>query len=227
MLTSSTNVLLHHALWGPWAASQAYEASDVVAKTTILGHRRVLRWLSDNIPLYLRHAPIHTAILDMVNRERRRRRWRWSTTTTKLASIQGAMALLPMYATMDGTNGRPVLLRQEPAWAMALRASARRAREEQGRQPKAILGSQVRTVILNPGHAEQLRPPVLADGGAVRGYAATSTGRRQHDNTQRDDTPHSALETRQDSRAQGPVFREHDHPRSMCHCASAYCSLSR
>jgi integrase len=135
-------------------------AKGGLAATTITGHRRVLRWLSEQITLDLRQAPLPSAILEVINRTRRRKKWKWSTTTTKLATIQGAMAALPAYARMDGTSG-PVLLKHSPVWSLALKAAARKAREQLGMQPKAATDAHIRQVMQDPHLTQQMKGCIL------------------------------------------------------------------
>ena len=127
--------------------------------TTIRGHRKALHWLTE-VPLDLRHAPLPVAILGMVNRQRQQRHWKWSTTTTKMATIQGALALLPVYATIQG-HTQPILLRHAPAWTLALKAAARKAREQQGRQPKAATDNHVKRVLRNTNIDKKTRAIIL------------------------------------------------------------------
>jgi integrase len=119
-----------------------------VAPTTIKGHRKVLTWMKEEVRLDLREAPLAMAIIELVNRWRSQRGWRWSTTTTKMATIQGAMANLGAYGSMAGGQSR-ILLGSSPAWKMAMKACARKAREERGCQPKAVSASQIRSVCTN------------------------------------------------------------------------------
>ena len=144
----------------PSAASPApmrgYELSDLLldpsccppmargglAPATMAGHRRELRRLAD-LPLDLLPAPADRALIEFLARQRRARGWKWSTTTTKFAQLQGALALLPLYAKV----AEPVLLRLSPAWRMAMKACQRRANEERGHQAKAATSTAIKTVL--------------------------------------------------------------------------------
>ena len=119
-----------------------------LAPTTVKGHRKVLTWLRDELTLDLRHASLPMAVLSLVNRWRRERKWRWSTTTTKMATIQGALANLSVYGSMTGVPGR-ILLSTSPAWKLAMKAAARKAREEKGCQAKAVVGAQILQICTN------------------------------------------------------------------------------
>jgi len=130
-----------------------------LAPTTIHGHRKILRWLME-VPVHLRNAPLATAILGMVNLARQNRKWMWSTTTTKMATIQGALANLPLYGSIKGSS-LPILLRHEPAWRLALKGAARKAREQAGRQPKPVSEQQIRTILSNGTIHTEIRAAIL------------------------------------------------------------------
>jgi integrase len=104
---------------------------------------------ADELPLYLMDAPLPICLLELFNRKRRHRAWRWSTTTTNMAQLQGALAQLPLYGTI---NGKPmvILLRNDIAWTQAMKAARRRANEQQGKQPKAATNQDIAAVLANP-----------------------------------------------------------------------------
>jgi integrase len=118
------------------------------ATSTIRGHRAVLRWVSESIPMDLRDAPLAMALVELVNRQRLRKKWRWSTTATKMAQLQGALSSLPLYARLNGTL-RKVTLAHCPVWVASLRAATRKAREQLGNQPKAVTSPIIRAIAQN------------------------------------------------------------------------------
>ena len=135
-------------------------AAGGLAPTTIKGHRKALRLLAEEITVDLQHAPLPNALLELINRRRRKRGWKWTTTVTCMSTIQGALALLPIYATMGSVND-PILLKHCPVWTMAMRAAARKAREQIGKQPKAATAAQVTRVLQNSLLSDEMRACVL------------------------------------------------------------------
>jgi len=126
-------------------------ATGGLAPTTIKGHRKALSTLAADLPLDQRNAPLANALLEFINRTRRRKKWRWTSTVTKMSTLQGALALLPVYATItlddNTTSSDPIMLKHCPVWTMAMRAAARKAREQLGVQPKAATGAHIRQVL--------------------------------------------------------------------------------
>ena len=127
-----------------------------LAPTTMAGHRRELRRLAD-LPLDLLPAPADRALIEFLARQRRARGWKWSTTTTKFAQLQGALALLPLYAKV----AEPLLLRLSAPWRMAMKACQRRANEESGRQAKAATSTAIKAVLENNSIPWQRRAAIL------------------------------------------------------------------
>ena len=70
----------------------------------------------------------------MFSRLRAEKKWTWATSLKNLASTQGALALLPMYLCVP----HGILLKQDVVWQQTMQATARRAREEIPRTPKAM-----------------------------------------------------------------------------------------
>jgi integrase len=90
-------------------------------------------------------APLAVALVEMFSRARQERKWQWSTTTTRMASMQGALRCLPLYAVEAA-----VILAGLPVWDQAMRAARRSQVEEIGSHPPpaeedevvALLGKQ-------------------------------------------------------------------------------------
>lgn len=163
-------------------------ASEGLGKTTMVGHRRILRMLADNMDIDLREVQLDRAIIETINRQRRRRKWMWSTTTTKLASIQGALANLPVYGTIAGSN-QPIFLKFSVPYKMALKTAAKRAREQQGKQPKAAQPEHISHVLGNATIPSSTRCAVLiawlsaarvGDTLQLRKHDVTLTGNQMH-----------------------------------------------
>lgn len=82
----------------------------------------------------LQKQHVTVAITEMMHAMRQARKWTWATTLKNMASIQGALALLPMYRSVE----HGILLKHDVRWAEAMRAVTRFAREEDPRTPKAM-----------------------------------------------------------------------------------------
>lgn len=113
-----------------------------VAKSTAQAHRRALRQLAD-MPQNLRDLPLGKALVEYYSRLRGERKWQWSTTVTRMATVHGALRLLPLYTTAPHS----ILLKQDPTWVMAMRAAGQKARQQQPNQPKAATSEQVRRAV--------------------------------------------------------------------------------
>lgn len=113
-----------------------------VAKSTAQAHRRALRQLS-LMPENLRELPLGTALVEWHTRLREERRWQWTTTVTRMATVHGALRLLPIYTASPYT----ILLKQDPTWVMAMRAAGQKARQQTPNQPKAATSAQVRRAV--------------------------------------------------------------------------------
>ena len=104
-------------------------------------HARLLRKYKDL--LTESNGPLPTAIIVALMRERSARKWQWSTTLKYLASLQGAFALLPLYAH----TAIVVQLKTSPEWRQALRAATKQAREEIGYEPKSLTCAMMESAV--------------------------------------------------------------------------------
>jgi integrase len=85
-----------------------------------------------------------TALIEAINKLRVTREWRWSTTLKRAASLQGALAILPLY--MKGSI--PILLKHSPVWKAELLHFSKKAKEESPKQAKPATADQVNEVIV-------------------------------------------------------------------------------
>ena len=108
-------------------------AQDALVASTRQTHMRMLR-LARSIPSDLLQAPVATALSEMLSRLRSEKKWSWATSLKNLASTQGALQLLPMYLRVP----HGISLKQDTIWQQTMQATARRAREEIPRKPKAM-----------------------------------------------------------------------------------------
>jgi integrase len=112
-----------------------------LVRSTRLEHLRTLRFLAA-LPPQLAPLPLPTAIITMIDRVKAERRWRSSTLLKRLATAQGALALLPAYRTAP-----PVQLAQCPLWRQAMRAAGIAARQELPKQPRPCSLQEVKTAL--------------------------------------------------------------------------------
>lgn len=110
-----------------------------VAKSTAQAHKRCLRQLA-KMPEVLRDLPLGKALVEWHSRLRAERKWQWTTTVTRMATLHGALRLLPLYTAAPYS----ILLKQDPTWVMAMRAAGQKARQQTPNQPKAATSEQVR-----------------------------------------------------------------------------------
>ena len=96
------------------------------------------------MPQELHKEPIALAITTYVFQQRAIKKWKWATTLKMLASIQGALYLLPMYRAVP----HGLLLRENILWRQTLQATARRVREERPRTPDAMTAEQFQAAML-------------------------------------------------------------------------------
>ncbi|PHR97545.1 MAG: hypothetical protein COA68_12375 [Oceanobacter sp.] len=102
-------------------------------RTTLLGHLRALRAITENtVPRCLLNAPMIPALLEIISIKRKRNTWRWSTTIRAMAELAGALRNLPI------NKGLPaVILTNDPQWTAAIKGVAGKAKSERPRVPRA------------------------------------------------------------------------------------------
>lgn len=127
--------------------SKPHPMSDLgMAATTRGEHMRLLGWLQHQPGFDA--WPTHQAIMEVLSRRRREKRLKWTTTIKHLASMAGALQLLPLYRA--GTT--PIALHLIPEWKVALRGVAAKAKEEGSRVPTAATFEQVRRAVAATSH---------------------------------------------------------------------------
>jgi len=112
-----------------------------MAATTRGEHMRLLGWLQHQPGFDA--WPTHQAIMEIFSRRRREKRLKWSTAIKHLASVAGALQLLPLYRT----GATPIALHLVPEWKMALRGVAAKSKEEGARTPMAASYEHVRRAV--------------------------------------------------------------------------------
>ncbi len=118
-------------------------AAAGLASRTAQEHRRLLanivKWMPDEV----KELPLPTALVETLMRRRRSQKWRWSSTLKTLASLQGALKLLPMYHA----DSPSLLLGQCPVWRQMMRAVGHMCRAELPHQPLAAVWQQVEQAL--------------------------------------------------------------------------------
>ena len=116
-------------------------------RSTLLGHARMLRTITDNgLPHSLLNAPVIPALLEVIALRRKRCSWRWATTLRGMAELAGALRNLPV------SKGIPaVVLANDAQWAAAIKGVAGKAKSERPRVPRAATIDEVtRALTLEP-----------------------------------------------------------------------------
>jgi integrase len=108
-------------------------AANALAVTTRQTHRRMLAALTA-MPADLQRYRLATALSEMMSRTREQRKWTWATTLRNLCTLQGALALLPMYRAVEAG----IALKQDPVWSQTIQSIQRKAQEEVPRVPVSM-----------------------------------------------------------------------------------------
>jgi integrase len=107
-----------------------------LVKSTHNEHLRAIKTLCADL-LSLDNVTLETIsadrlIIEILYQKFNQRKWRWSTLIKYLASLQGALSLLPLYRMA------PPIICDSIFWRQGLKAAGRGARIQLPRQPKAI-----------------------------------------------------------------------------------------
>ena len=111
------------------------------AKSTSDEHLNVLKLFASNVRP---QDSLIDALIDAIEKLRVIREWRWSTTLKRAASLQGALAILPLYFK----GSIPILLKHSPDWVKQLSHYSKKAKEEAPKQAKPTTAEQVNEAIL-------------------------------------------------------------------------------
>jgi len=130
-----------HLLRGKWLEGLILDEAATphlsrlgLAPTTKATHRRTIRFLStlpSLFPGYIQ-ADLPLFLVLVFSQLKEKRNWKWSTMVTKMASVQGCLALLPLYSRFLP----PILLKNSPEWVQAMRGAGRNATQEIAKQSK-------------------------------------------------------------------------------------------
>ena len=116
-------------------------AQRAITAGTRAEHKRVLD-LVRQAPAGYDTWPVARALVECLARAAIQRKWVASTVAKKAASLQGALAILPMYL-----QAAPIKLTEFPEWKQAARTLGARAREQAPRAVKPCTRSTVEAAI--------------------------------------------------------------------------------
>jgi len=121
-----------------------------IAATTKTKHRQILNGIQE-IPEKYHADLLPQALAKWAKDQQRTRRWRKSTFLTRMASIQGALRLAPMYRNLIPS----IKLKDSLYWKLVMRAATTEAIAEIPRQPKAAQAEEITKLLktkspLNP-----------------------------------------------------------------------------
>jgi hypothetical protein len=128
-----------------WEKKSDVDLSKMVlrglAKTTRQGHQTGLKWLAEASPPP-KEMSVANWILGLF--EKRGKKWLGSTLAKEMASLQGALANLPVYRK----NAVPMLLKTSPEWRMGLKGAGVSARQRKPTQAKVVTWSLMKKAIM-------------------------------------------------------------------------------
>lgn len=110
------------------------------AKATSDEHLNGLKLFASNVR---EEDQLVHALIEALERLRVTREWRWSTTLKRATSLQGALAILPLYFK----GSVPIYLKKCPVWVKHLSHFSKRAKEEAPKQAKPTSAEQVQEAI--------------------------------------------------------------------------------
>jgi len=112
-------------------------------RATWLDHARALRHLTDDqFNQSLTNLPFIRGLLQYFTTSKQKRKWKWTTMLRNMATLQGAMAKIPL-----ARNVMAVDLSQSAEWQAALRFVASQARSEKPKVPIAATAQQVKAAM--------------------------------------------------------------------------------
>jgi hypothetical protein len=110
------------------------------ATSTSDEHINIIKLMASNVR---EEDPLIETLIDAFEKLRVIREWRWSTTLKRAASLQGALAILPLY--FKGCV--PIFLKQSPVWVKQLTHYSKKTKEEAPKQAKPTTADQMMEVI--------------------------------------------------------------------------------
>eukprot|EP00758_Cryptobia_borreli_P010641 Tbor_TRINITY_DN5587_c0_g1::TRINITY_DN5587_c0_g1_i3::g.13438::m.13438 len=121
------------------AATLPQPFREALALSTQKGHRRMLRFLRENLPES--DAPLDISLVRLMQRFQKEKNWASTTLLTKMAQAQGALRLIFLYRSVRVT----VALKDAIEWKLAMKGVAVQVQQLTPLQPKAITEEQVKT----------------------------------------------------------------------------------
>ena len=157
---------LPEELAGPWRErlrnSQQREEKELslltlagIAKTTRASHIRIIKWLEKLEPPTSPLTNVTSWILKETEKEAATRSWLPSTTATKLATIMGALANMPIYKHLP-----PILMKHSPEWRLAMTAATQAAKRRLPNQANIVTWKAMDILIKNTSIPIQVRTAI-------------------------------------------------------------------
>ena len=87
--------------------------------------------------------PLDEALVALFTRQRKNKRLRWSTTITKMATVHGALRLLPLYTT----TRFPVMMKESVVWMQSMKGAGKESKQEVPNQATPATWSLVEEAI--------------------------------------------------------------------------------
>ncbi|MBS1986799.1 hypothetical protein JST99_02615, partial [Candidatus Dependentiae bacterium] len=106
---------------------------NALSTHTRAGHERALKWLTTLPPTY-HQVPLSNAIGDAIEEQRKSRKWTWATTLRFMLTVQGALALLPIYRPTTHS----IKMQADVRFSQMTAAAARAAKAEKPRIPNPM-----------------------------------------------------------------------------------------
>jgi integrase len=119
-----------------------------LAESTRDCHRNLLKECAF-LPRDLLDVPLDRALLEWLCREQKKRKWLYSTLSTKIASLAGALRLLPLY-----TDNHPAIhMSLSTIWGQAAKASAQAEKLTAPRRAAPASWSDVDAILVREKHS--------------------------------------------------------------------------
>jgi integrase len=132
-------------------------ALKAIQKETAAAHRGLLKKCA-SLPRDLHNAPLDEALLEWLCRERQRLNWTYSTLSTKMASLAGALRLLPLY-----TRGHPSIhMAASVIWSQASKACGQLEKLTPPKRAAPASWADVEAILLREHHSKASLAVLLA-----------------------------------------------------------------
>lgn len=97
--------------------------NKALALPTVKAHKRALRQLKE-LPESLHNLPLDKALVNHFTAQKKK--LKWSTLVTKMATVHGALRLLPLYSA----NKASVMMKESVVWMQSMKGAAKECKQE-------------------------------------------------------------------------------------------------